>query len=204
MSKFPLIVFEGIDGTGKSYHINKVQNYLKKKKIKCFILREPGGSKNSEIIRKIILQKNNIFNKETDLFLYIASRSENIAIIKEKLKKKVVLIDRFADSTLAYQHYGQKINLKLINYLNNFLLKGLSISHTFLLTIDKKNLKKRLNLKNKNRYDSFNIKFYSNVQNGYIKLYRKNLKKYTLIDANLHKNINEKIILNKISKIVKK
>ena len=95
------------------------------------------------------------------------------------------------------------ILLKLKNYLNNFLIKGLSISHTFLLTIDKKNLKKRLNLKNKNRYDSFNIKFYSNVQNGYIKLYRKNLKKYTLIDANLHKNINEKIILNKISKLLK-
>ena len=97
-----------------------------------------------------------------------------------------------------------KINLKLINYLNKFVLKGLSVSHTFLLTIDKKNLKKRLNLKNKNRYDNFNIKFYKNVQNGYIKLVKINSKKYTLIDSNLPKHINEKIVLNKISKIIKK
>ena len=204
MSKFPLIVFEGIDGTGKTHHINKIINYFKKKKIKYFVFREPGGSKNSEIIRKLILKKKNKFNKETDLFLYMASRSENIELIKENIKKKIVLIDRFVDSTFAYQHYGQKINLKLINYLNNFVLKKLSISHTFLLTIDKKNLKKRLNLKNKNRYDNFDIKFYTNVQNGYIKLFRKNIKKYTLIDSSMPKNINEKIIINKITNIVKK
>ena len=54
MSKFPLIVFEGIDGTGKTHHINKIINYLKKKKIKYSVFREPGGSKNSEIIRKLI------------------------------------------------------------------------------------------------------------------------------------------------------
>ncbi len=134
----------------------------------------------------------------------MASRSENIALIKQNLKKKIVLIDRFVDSTLAYQHYGQKINLKLINNLNNFVLKGLTISHTFLLKIDKKNLKKRLKRKNKNRYDSFDIKFYTSVQNGYIKLLKKNFTKYTLINSNLPKNINEKLVLNKISKIIKK
>ena len=204
MSKFPLIVFEGIDGSGKTHHINKIISYFKKQKIKYFILREPGGSKNSEIIRNLILKKKNEFNNETDLFLYMASRSENIALIKQNLKKKIVLIDRFVDSTLAYQHYGQKINLKLINNLNNFVLKGLTISHTFLLKIDKKNLKKRLKRKNKNRYDSFDIKFYTSVQNGYIKLLKKNFTKYTLINSNLPKNINEKLVLNKISKIIKK
>ena len=88
MSKFPLIVFEGIDGSGKTHHINKIISYFKKQKIKYFILREPGGSKNSEIIRNLILKKKNEFNNETDLFLYMASRSENIALIKENLKKK--------------------------------------------------------------------------------------------------------------------
>ena len=112
--KKPFIVFEGIEGSGKTYHINNVVNYLKKKKIKFIKFREPGGSKNSEIIRKIILNKNSKFNKFTDLFLYLASRSENIEkIIKKNYKKKIILIDRFTDSTMAYQHYGMGIKKKL-------------------------------------------------------------------------------------------
>ena len=200
-----IIVFEGVDGTGKSYHINQVAKFLKSKKIKFIKFREPGGSSNSEIIRKIILKNNSSLSKESDLLLYLAARKENYdKLIKPNLKKKIILIDRFVDSTIAYQHYGQKINLKLINNLNNFVLKGLTISHTFLLKIDKKNLKKRLKRKNKNRYDSFDIKFYTSVQNGYIKLLKKNFTKYTLINSNLPKNINEKLVLSKISKIIKK
>ena len=67
-----VIVFEGIDGSGKSFHLNAASNYLKKKKIKHIKLREPGGSKNSEKIRKLILNKNSKFNKLTDLFLHMA------------------------------------------------------------------------------------------------------------------------------------
>ena len=204
MSKFPLIVFEGIDGSGKTHHINKIKAYLKKKKIKFIILREPGGSKNSEKIRKIILGKKNNFNETTDLFLYMASRSENINLIKKNLRKKAVILDRFVDSTIAYQHYGQNLNLKLINTLNSFLLEGLEITHTFLLTINKKNLFNRINEKRKNRYDSFSNIFYKNVQKGYLKLARKKLNKYSIIDTNLDKSINEKIIIKKIHKIFNK
>ena len=76
MSKKPIIVFEGIEGSGKTYHSNNVSNYLKKKKISHIKLREPGGSKNSELIRDLILNKNfNLAN--TDLLLYLAARSEN-------------------------------------------------------------------------------------------------------------------------------
>ena len=198
MSKFPLIVFEGIDGSGKTHHINKIKSYLKKEKIKFIILREPGGSKNSEKIRKIILGKKNNFNETTDLFLYMASRSENINLIKKNLRKKAVILDRFVDSTIAYQHYGQNLNL------NSFLLEGLEITHTFLLTINKKNLFNRINEKRKNRYDSFSNIFYKNVQKGYLKLARKKLNKYSIIDANLDKSINEKIIIKKIHKIFNK
>ena len=104
MYKKPVIVFEGIEGSGKSYHSKKVSNYLKKKKIAHIIIREPGGSINSEIIRKLILNKKSKFNKNTDLLLYLASRSENISILKKNFRKKIILIDRFTDSTLAYQH----------------------------------------------------------------------------------------------------
>ena len=84
MSKKPIIVFEGIEGSGKSHHISVVSKYLTKKKIKYIKLREPGGSINSEKIRNLILNKKSNFNKNTDLFLYLAARSENIEIIKKK------------------------------------------------------------------------------------------------------------------------
>ena len=203
MSKFPLIVFEGIDGTGKTYHINKVKKYLKKKKIKFVSIREPGGSKNSEKIRKLLLSKRNNFHKLSDLFLYIASRNENVELIKKTVKSKLVLIDRFVDSTIAYQHYGQKINYNLINLFHKLILKNIKITHTFLHTINRKNLNLRLKFKKKDRYDSFNLNFYHRVQKGYLKLTKKNLEKYTIVNSNLSKKNNENLIKNKINKILK-
>ena len=114
MSKKPIIVFEGIEGTGKSHHIKNVANYFIKKKIKFIQIREPGGSINSEKIRNLILNNKSTFNKETDLLLYLSARSENIEIIRKNLGKKIILIDRFTDSTIAYQHYGMGVNLKFI------------------------------------------------------------------------------------------
>ena len=121
MSKNPLIIFEGIEGSGKTLHLNNVVRYLKKKNIKFIKLREPGGTKNSEKIRKIILSNKSNFNEITDLLLYLASRSENVEkLIIKNYRKKIILIDRFIDSTLAYQHYGMGINKNLINNLNIF------------------------------------------------------------------------------------
>ena len=197
MHKYPIIVFEGVDGSGKSYHIKNIQNYLKRKKIKFIKFREPGGSINSEKIRKIILNNKSKFHKLTDLFLYMASRNENIqSIIKKNHKKKIILIDRFKDSTLAYQHYGMNINKKLINNLNNIVLKNIKPNFTFLNIVNMKNLKQRINRRKKNRYDKFNNKFYNKVQKGYIKL-AKNKKNYMIV------NSNNNIIENKL-KIQKK
>ena len=132
MSKYPIFVFEGIEGTGKSTQIRSISVYLKKKRVPFIILREPGGSKNSEKIRKILLNKKSNFNPITDLLLYLASRSENIEkIINKNLYKKIILIDRFVYSTLAYQHYGMGINLKLIKYLNKLIIKKIKIKHIF-------------------------------------------------------------------------
>ena len=88
MSKKLIIVFEGIEGTGKSYHINKVSKYLKKKNKKFIQIREPGGTLNSEKIRKLILNNKSTFNKYTDLLLYLSARSENIESNKKKYGKK--------------------------------------------------------------------------------------------------------------------
>ena len=203
MSKKLIIVFEGIEGTGKSFHINNVAKYLKKKNINFIKIREPGGCINSEKIRRLILNNKSTFNKNTDLLLYLSARSENIELIKKNTGKKIILIDRFSDSTIAYQHYGMGINLKIIQNINDFLLKEISVDFTFLSTVSSKNMKIRLmKRKNLNRYDKFNSSFYEKVQKGFIKIFNKNPKKYMKINSNLGINYNKKIILDKINELI--
>ena len=203
MSNYPIIVFEGVEGSGKSLHIKNLEKYLKKKNISYQKLREPGGTKNSEKIRNLILNKKSNFDIKSDLFLYLAARNENYkSIIQKNYKKKIILIDRFTDSTLAYQHYGMGLNKQIIILLNKFILNKINPSFTFLNIVNMKNLKLRLKRRlNKNRYDNFNVKFYNRVQNGYIKLSR-NKKKYLIIDSNKNINENKNIIINKINSIL--
>ena len=203
MSKFPIIVFEGIEGSGKTTHINLVNKYLKKKKKNFIKFREPGGSKNAEKIRKILLNNKSNFNQKTDLLLMLGSRSENIEkIIKQNYKKKIIIIDRFIDSTIAYQHYGMGIDIKIIKNINNFLLNRIMPDFTFLNVVNKKNLILRLKKrKNKNRYDNFNFKFYNKVQKGFLKLVKK--KKYMIVDSNKPLSYNKLKILNKIDQLIK-
>ena len=203
MYKKPVIVFEGIEGSGKSYHIANVVKYLKKKKIDFIKVREPGGSRNSEKIRKLILSKKSNFNKITDLLLYLAARSENIDQLKKFYKKKVILIDRFTDSTIAYQHYGFGIDIKLINFINDLILKNFRVDYTFLNIVNKNNMIKRLKLRNSlNRYDRFNDNFYQKIQRGFLQLAKKNKKKYKIINSNLNINYNKKIIIQSIDKLL--
>ena len=200
----PIIVFEGIEGSGKSHHIKKIANFLKKKKAKFVKIREPGGSNNSEKIRRLILNNKSDLDKFSDLLLYFAARNENIEkIIKKNYKKKIILIDRFTDSTIAYQYYGMGLNKKIIDLINNYFLKKIHVNFTFLNIVSMKNLKKRLNKrKNLNKYDKFNINFYNRVQKGFVKV-SKNNKKYLIINSNDTIKENEKIILNKIKFLTK-
>tara|TARA_B100000989_G_scaffold221352_1_gene169070 strand:- start:143 stop:754 length:612 start_codon:yes stop_codon:yes gene_type:complete len=203
MSKKPIIVFEGIEGSGKSYHISRISKYLSKKKVDHIKIREPGGSKNAEKIRKLILNNKFKFSKDTDLLLYLAARSENLSLLKRYYKKKIILIDRFIDSTIAYQHYGFGINLDLIKFINKQLLKEIVVDFTFLNKVSIKNMIKRLKKrKSLNRYDKFEKNFYKKVQNGFLKLAKKNRKKYLVIDSNKDKAQNETLIINKINKLL--
>ena len=178
MYKKPVIVFEGIEGSGKTLHINYISKYLKIKKT--------------------------TFNRNTDLLLYLAARSENIAKLKKYYKKKIILIDRFVDSTIAYQHYGFGIDLSIIKYINDYLLKNFKVDFTFLNLVNMKNMAKRLNKrKNLNRYDKFENSFYKKVQNGFIKIAKKKVSKYEIINSNLEIEYNKQIIKKKIDKLIK-
>jgi dTMP kinase len=196
------IVFEGVEGCGKSYQSKKLQINLNKKKISTLLTREPGGTKSAELIRNLILKdyfnKNlkNKFDKYTDTLLYLAARNEHIKNkIKPALKKKqVVICDRFTDSTLAYQVYGKKININFINNIHKFILGKLKPNLTFILKVSAKSSQKRLkNRKIKNRYDNFAQSFYSKAQKSFLKI-AKNKKNYFVLDSSNNDSILEKKI----------
>ena len=206
MSKNLIIVFEGIETSGKSTSLKKAIKYLKKNKIKYISFREPGGTNLSEKLRQLMLNKKSKLNNKTDLFLLMASRSENFdKILKENYKKKVILIDRFIDSTLAYQHYGMGLDKNLILRMNSFLLDNFKPNFTFLSVVNKKNMLKRLkSRKNRNKYDNFNYNFYNKVQKGFLKIAFKNKSKYLILDSNKDSlKIIENKLINKLKKILK-
>ena len=204
MYKKIVIVFEGIESSGKTSHSQFVSRYLKKKKINHLLFREPGGSINSEKIRKLLLQNSSNFDKKTDLLLYLASRNENIKKLRNHYKKKIILIDRFTDSTIAYQHFGQGISLPLIKNINKHIIGNFKVNFTFLNIVSKKNMILRLKKRKKlNRYDKFNSSFYQKVQNGFIKIAKKDKKKYQIINSNKDIKFNKEIIINKINKLIK-
>ena len=203
MFKKPVIVFEGIECSGKSHHLSNVSKYFKKKRIDHITIREPGGSLNSEKIRKLILNSRSDFNKNTDLLLYLAARSENIDLLKKNFRKKIILIDRFIDSSIAYQHYGLGVDIKIINIINRMLLKNFTVDFTFLNIVNKGNMKKRLKSRNSlNRYDKFNENFYQKVQKGFLKLASKKKNKYKIINSNLDLYKNEFLIINSVNKLI--
>jgi len=204
MSKNPIIVFEGVEGSGKSLHINNVSNYLKKINRKFIRIREPGGTNNSEKIRKLILNNKSSFNRNTDLLLYMSARSENINLIKKNYKKKIILIDRFVDSTIAYQHYGLGVDIKIVNFINKFLLKDIKVTFTFLNLVNSKNMIERLKKRKKlNRYDKFSTVFYNKVQKGFLKISKKKNEKYLKVNSNLEIKFNKNKIINKVKELIK-
>ena len=124
--------------------------------------------------------------------------------IKKFYKKKIILIDRFVDSTIAYQHYGMGIDINIIKTINKFILNDIKVDFTFLNTVNKKNLITRLKKRKKlNRYDKFSLNFYSKVQKGFLKLSKSNKKFYKVIDSNLDIKKNEELIINKLDRLIK-
>ena len=149
-----------------------------------------------------MLSNKSDFEKKTDLLIYLSARSENFhKIIKPNLKKKVILIDRFVDSTIAYQHYGFGINRNIINSLNRFILGNFKVDFTFLHIVKKKDIRKKIKSK-KNRYDKFNKNFYLKAQNGFLKLSNKK-KNYLKIYSNETKDRNKQIIQKKLNSLIK-
>ena len=202
------IVFEGVEGCGKSFQSKKLFNYLKKKKIKTILTREPGGTKSAELIRSLILKdyfskkKEEKFDKYTDTLLYLAARNEHIKnkIKPALIKKNVVICDRFIDSTLAYQVYGKKVDINFINNIHKRILSGITPNIVFVLKVSEKTSKYRLKKrKTKNRYDNFAQSFYTKAQKSFLKI-AKNKKNYFVLESSSNDNKLEKKIFNIVNK----
>lgn len=185
MKKGYFITFEGAEGSGKSTEIRKAAAFLRKKGYRVLVLREPGGTRVSEAIRKILLNRHfREMGPETELLLYLAARAQ---IVREKIlpairKGFVVISDRFEDSTLAYQGFGRGIDLAQIERVSRTWVRGhLLPDLTFLLDIDPRLGMKRGGRKDRIERQSFD--FHRRVRQGFLTLARKQPKRFAVLDA---------------------
>ena len=207
------VTFEGIEGSGKSYQSRKLYESIKERKIPVILTREPGGTAGAEKIRKIILDdyfyldSKIRFNKYTDTLLYLAARNEHVKnrIIPAISKGKIIICDRFIDSTLAYQVYGKGVSKALVDSVHKYILGSIRPDLTFILKVNiSKALERLKKRKKKNRYDKFSKYFYIKAQKAFIKIAKKNKRRYFVLDNSKDSKEVEKIILNKFIKVLNK
>ncbi|MFH1621509.1 MAG: dTMP kinase [Candidatus Omnitrophota bacterium] len=175
------ITFEGPEKSGKSTQAKLLKKYLSKKGFFCLFIREPGSTTLGEKIRKILLDKKNthIFHF-SEMLLYMTARAQLVKeIIEPALKKnKVVICDRFLDSTIAYQGYGLGIDINQIKKIGSFVTKGIKPNITILLDLDDKESLFKDGHK-KDRIELRSASFHKKVKNGYLllsKLHPKRIK----------------------------
>ena len=203
-----LITFEGGEGTGKSTQSKLLYDYLKSKTTDVILTREPGGCTESENIRNLLVKGNiNKWDPITESLLHNAARREHIKnIIKPALlKNKIVICDRYIDSTMAYQGIGQGVNSNFLNILSKEITENIVANITFIFDIDPDISLKRAKKRDKNtnnRYENFDLSFHKNIRNYFKSLINTN-KRYILIDAsNSIEEIHLKI-LKSINNLIK-
>ena len=212
LKKALFIVFEGIEGCGKSFQSKRLYRNLKNKKYPVILTREPGGTKSAELIRDLILKdyfnkKNDEkFDRYTDTLLYLASRNEHVKnkIIPAIKSRKIIICDRFIDSTVAYQVFGKKISKKFIDVIHNLILRKIKPDLTFVLKVSiNKSIKRLKARKIKNRYDKFPKKFYEKAQKAFLKISKKS-KRHKILDSSKDTPDLEKKIMDIVLKKIKK
>jgi dTMP kinase len=179
-----LITFEGIDGCGKTTQLLLAQKYLIGRGFKVLVLREPGSTKLAEKVRKILLDKKNRINPISELYLYLAARADLVReiIIPAVNSGKIVLCDRFYDSTTAYQGFGRGIDLETIGRLNKLAADGVYPDKTFLIDIDYKTSLNRRKIKS-DRLESEPRAFFNRVRRGFLKIAEWEPKRFAVLDG---------------------
>ncbi|HTZ11798.1 MAG TPA: dTMP kinase [Candidatus Margulisiibacteriota bacterium] len=203
--KGKFITFEGSEGCGKSTQSHLLYNYLKGKGYKVLYLREPGGVKISEKIRTILLDPvNKAMSKECEMLLYMAARAQAVAeIIKPALEKgRIVICDRFLDSTLAYQGYGLGIDIKVIKEVGSFATEGIEPDLTFFLDLCvKKGLRHRRHCCD--RIEQRKLSYHKRVRGGYLKIAHLEPKRVKIVKVEDHKDKTQSSVRQITEKFLK-
>ena len=199
------ITFEGSEGSGKSTQAALVYNYLRQQGRPVLNIREPGGVKISEAVRKILLDvENKTMTGECETLLYMAARAQLVSeVITPALKKgMVVLCDRFLDSTVAYQGYGNGGNIKFIKTLGKFVTHGIAPDLTLLFDIDTKQGLARTN-RVKDRIERRSLEYHGRVRRGYLTLARQESKRIKVINVDASKEEIFARVKKLIDKVIK-
>tara|TARA_B100000674_G_scaffold78834_1_gene54773 strand:- start:2400 stop:3020 length:621 start_codon:yes stop_codon:yes gene_type:complete len=195
MNRF--ISFEGIDGSGKTTQIEILINKLKSANEKAISFREPGGTSISESIREILLNnKNSTLTDTAESLLFFASRSQLLSdkIIPLTNQGYFVICDRFNDSTIAYQGYGNKIDLNYLHTLSDYCVNDFKPDLTFFLDISVDLSMKRRTMKLSDRIESRGEDYLEKVRSGFLEIADNNPKRFIIIDGTDNKtNISNKI-----------
>lgn len=206
MKKGLFITFEGPDGSGKTTQIELLKSYLASKGYEAVLTREPGGTKISENIRELILDKDNVeMNDITETLLYAASRAQHVAeVIKPALSNgKMVICDRFMDSSIVYQGYGRQLG-QIVRDINEVAVDGTMPHITFLMKVNPAIGKKRIENENLDRLERESIEFHNRVYNGYLQLEKDFPERIIAIDGlKTIEEIHDNIVTH-IDKIIKR
>ena len=187
MNKSLFISFEGIDGSGKTTHTRIFCEFLHTINADFIATREPGGTPLGEDIRNFALKKYKDKSVKAELYLFEASRAEHFEkVIKPALNQgKMVVIDRFCDSTLAYQGYGNGNDLAAVEFVDNFATNNTKPDLTFYLDIDPREaLARRIGRSTNDVIEDRGLQYQDTVRKGYLQIYNKNKDRMVLIDAN--------------------
>jgi len=181
------ITLEGPEGSGKTSQLPKLAEYIHQCGFDILTTREPGGTSISEQIRTVLHNlENKEMNPRTEILLFQASRAQLVEqVIRPHLNKGgVVLSDRYADSTLAYQGYGHQIDIEPLKVLVTFATGGLKPDLTMLLDVDVETGLRRKELKGEwNRLDAYDLDFHQRVRRGYFNLVQAEPERWVVIDA---------------------
>ena len=199
------ISFEGGEGSGKSVQAKALFRRLSRLNIPAVLTREPGGtSLSNKVARLLKWAQGTDISPLTELMLFNASRAQLVTeVIKPALKSgQVVICDRYADSTTAYQGYGRGLDLEMVKATNNAATQGLKPALTILLDISAEEGLARKRVPKQDRFEREELAFHQRVREGYLKLVRAELKRWLVIDASRSKREIAKIIWQRVSQLI--
>ncbi|RLC81811.1 MAG: dTMP kinase [Chloroflexi bacterium] len=182
------ITFEGPDGSGKTTQIRLLAEWLREQGHEVVLTREPGGTEIGDQIRTVLHDPyNTAMDARTEILLYSASRAQHVAqLIRPSLAAgKIIISDRYADSTLAYQGYGRGLDLEVLRAVTSFATGGLTPALTVYLNITPEEglQRRRLGGDEWNRLDAEALEFHQRVRAGYLELVKQGTERWAVIDA---------------------